>query len=169
MIVSWMGRYREVVAAFVRHGNTVARFLNTKSEIYPGIFLSHQEWQVLEYIIEHESDDSIMSRISEQLAIPQSSFSKIIKLLYNYHLVAKYRMKGNHKNIILKATDIGIKVYESYSEVIRNGSFLKLFETLSVLSDEDLSIVAKAINELDDGIGADCSKPCTLELIPFED
>ena len=169
MIVSWMGRYREIVAAFVRHGNTVARFLNTRGEIYPGIFLSHQEWQVLEYIIEHESDDSNMNRISERLAIPQSSFSKIIKLLCDYHLVAKYRLSDNRKNIILKATQAGIKVYESYSEVIRSGTFQRLFEALSVLSDEDLSIVAKALNELDDGIGDDLSKACKRELIPVED
>ncbi|MEN6340348.1 MAG: MarR family winged helix-turn-helix transcriptional regulator [Clostridiaceae bacterium] len=169
MIVSWMGRYREIVAAFVRHGNTVARFLNTRGEIYPGIFLSHQEWQVLEYIIEHESDDSNMNRISERLAIPQSSFSKIIKLLYNYHLVAKYRITGNRKNIILKATEAGLKVYESYSEVIRNGAFEQLFETLSVLSDEELAIVVKAVNELDDRIGVDLSKAGKRELIRIED
>lgn len=169
MIISWMGRYRGIVAAFVRHGNTVARFQNTKSEIYPGIFLSQQEWQVLEYIVEHEEDDSNMNRISERLGIPQSTFSKTIKLLSGYHLVARYRIAGDRKSIILKATHTGIEVYESFSRIISNGAFQQFFETLSVLTDEQLAVVANAIGVMDDAINASFAKYGKRELIRMDD
>ena len=169
MIVSWMGRYREIVAALVRHGNTVARFQNIKSEIYPGIFLSQQEWQVLEYIVEHEDDDSNMNRISECLGIPQSTFSKTIKLLTGYRLVARFRISGNRKSIILKATQAGIEVYQSFSRVISGGAFQQFFDTLSVLTDEQLAVVAKAIGGMDDAINASYSKSGKRELIRMDD
>lgn len=169
MIVSWMGRYRETVAALVRHGNTVARFQNTKSEIYPGIFLSQQEWQVLEYIVEHEDDDSNMNRISERLGIPQSTFSKTIKLLTGYRLVARFRISGNRKSIILKATQSGIEVYQSFSRVISGGAFQQFFDTLSVLTDEQLAVVAKAIAGMDDAINASFAKSGKRELIRMDD
>ena len=169
MIVSWMGRYREIVAAFVRHGNTVARFQNSKSEIYPGIFLSQQEWQVLEYIVEHEDDDSNMNRISERLGIPQSTFSKTIKLLTGYRLVARFRISGNRKSIILKATHTGIEVYQSFSQVINGDTFQQFFKTLSALSDDQLAVVAKAISDLDDSINASYSKSGRRELIRMDD
>lgn len=164
-----MGRYRETVAALVRHGNIVARFQNTKSEIFPGIFLSQQEWQVLEYIVEHENDDSNMIRISERLGIPQSTFSKTIKLLTGYRLVARFRISGNRKSIILKATQFGIEVYQSFSRVISGGAFQQFFDTLSALTDEQLAVVAKAIVGMDDAINASFAKSGKRELIRMDD
>jgi len=168
MVVNWMGRYREIVAALVRHGNMAARSQFTRNEIYPGVSLTHQEWQVLEYIIEHASDDANMIQISERLAIPQSSFSKISKLLYEYQLIAKFRVFGNRKNIVLKATPRGEEVYQSYSQTIQSFAFDRFFESLSELSDRDLAIVTRAIEELDNVVAYATEKEAQKELIPIE-
>lgn len=169
LLVSWMGRYRAVVEALVRHGNMIARVVNQKGEVYPGILLTQHEWQVLEYIIEHENDDSNMIRISERLAIPQSSFSKITKLLCEYHLIAKYRISGNRKNIILKSTEFGQEVYLHYSGIIQNGIFRQFFENLEPLSDDQLETFSQAIRELDDTIQNDSRKTEKRELIRLDD
>lgn len=169
MLISWMGRYRAIVEALVRHGNIVARCVNIKGEIYPGIFLTQQEWQVLEYIIEHEDDDSNMIRISERLAIPQSSFSKITKTLYEYKLVARYRAAGNRKNIILKSTEKGQEIYTYYSNVISSGAFQQFFQNLESLSDEQLAIMTRALIELDNTIDNDSRDVSKKELIPLDD
>ena len=66
MNTGWMGRYRPLVAALVRHANIVQRTLSVKNETAEGICLNAQEWQVLEYIIEHLNDDAHMNLISDK-------------------------------------------------------------------------------------------------------
>ncbi len=168
MVSSWMGRYREIVAALVRHGNMAARSQFTRNEIYPGLSLTHQEWQVLEYIIEHETDDETMTQISDCLCIPQSSFSKISKLLYEEKLIARFRVFGNRKNIVLKATPYGKEVYESYSKTILNNVFQPFFDQLSGLSDADLATLAHAIQYLDQTVSNTTEKDAKKELIEID-
>lgn len=71
-----MGRYRPLVAALVRHTNIVQRTFSKRAPLTEGISLTAQEWQVFEYILEHQEDDSCMNCISEQLGIP------LVKYLY---------------------------------------------------------------------------------------
>ena len=168
MVTSWMGRYREIVAALVRHGNMAARSQFTRNEIYPGLSLTQQEWQVLEYIIEHETDDETMTQISECLCIPQSSFSKISKLLYEEKLIARYRVFGNRKNIVLKATPYGKEVYESYSQTIMTNVFQAFFENLRDITDADLAKLAHAIEELDQTVTNATEKDVKRELIEID-
>ncbi len=168
MVSSWMGRYREIVAALVRHGNMAARSQFTRNEIYPGLSLTHQEWQVLEYIIEHETDDETMTQISDCLCIPQSSFSKISKLLYEEKLIARFRVFGNRKNIVLKATPYGKEVYESYSKTILTNVFQPFFDQLSGLSDADLATLAHAIQNLDQSVANATEKDTKKELIEID-
>ena len=165
---SWMGRYREIVAALVRHGNMVARSQYSRNEVSPGLSLTQQEWQVLEYIIEHESDDETMTQISEYLCIPQSSFSKISKMLYEEKLIARFRVFGNRKNIVLKATPFGKEVYDSYSQVILDNVFQSFFQNMSDISDADLARLAHAIKELDQTVSNAADKETKRELIRIE-
>lgn len=168
MVSSWMGRYRGIVAALVRHGNMAARSQFIRNEVYPGLSLTQQEWQVLEYIIEHETDDETMTQISECLCIPQSSFSKISKMLYEEKLIARFRVFGNRKNIVLKATPYGKEVYESYSKIILNNVFQVFFDQLSDLSDSNLAKLAQAIEYLDQSVTSATEKDQKKELIEID-
>jgi len=168
MVSSWMGRYRGIVAALVRHGNMAARSQYIRNEVYPGLSLTHQEWQVLEYIIEHESVDETMAQISECLCIPQSSFSKISKLLYEEKLIARFRVSGNRKNIVLKASPLGKEVYESYRQTILDNEFQSFFDILSGISDADLEKLANAIEALDQTISNAADKESKRELIRID-
>ena len=49
----WMGRYRNLVAALVQHSNIVMKASSEKAEVSRGIFLNPNEWQILEYLVEH--------------------------------------------------------------------------------------------------------------------
>jgi DNA-binding MarR family transcriptional regulator len=163
-----MGRYRGIVAALVRHGNMAARSQFARNEIYPGLSLTHQEWQVLEYIIEHETDDETMTQISERLAIPQSSFSKISKMLFEEKLIARYRVFGNRKNIVLKATPYGKEIYASYSQTTLTNLFHAFFESLSEISDADLAKLSNAIEGLDQMVLNSAEKDSKKELIEID-
>lgn len=146
MKLDWMGRYRELVAALTLQSNLYSKSLTVKSHIYEDIYLTAQEWQVLEYIVEHEQDDDSMKQLSERLAIPQSSFSKQTKLLCEYKLVDRYQLVGNRKNIILKPSEKGKKVYEIHAKALAKAPYQEFFESLSGISDKDLKTFVDALN-----------------------
>ena len=69
MGTEWMGRYRPLVAALVKHTNVVQRAAGRTVRLSEEVSLSTQEWQVFEYILEHQDDDSCMNHISERLGM----------------------------------------------------------------------------------------------------
>lgn len=146
--VSWMGRYRHLIESIVRHRNAFARVMNAKTEKFGDISMSIVEWEVLEYIIEHENDDSSMAQLSERLMIPSSSFSKISKTLCSYGLIEKYQMVNNRKNIILKPSDLGRKFYNDRASDLQEQIFDAFFKELENVSDEDLNHFAVALDAI---------------------
>jgi len=150
MLVSWMGRYRGIVEALVQHGNCCIRAANYKMSTSEGITLTAQEWQVLEYIIEHEDNDQNMTKLSEGLCIPQSSFSKMTGKLVKYGLLEKYQIVGNKKSVILKASELGKTFYEKNVEVIKQFVFDAFFRELEGFTDEQLAQFVKAIHVVDE-------------------
>ena len=143
-----MGRYRQLIETLVKHRNAFARVMNNKTESYDGTSISILEWEVLEYIIEHENDDSSMSQLSNRLSIPPSSLFKLSKTLCDYDLVAKYQMVGNKKNVILKPTEKGLDYYIKHAETLNNTIFGKFFEELSEFSDEQIEHIIRAIETI---------------------
>ncbi len=106
-MIEWMGRYRPLVAALVQHVNSVSKN-GVALFVYEDIYLTPNEWQVLEYIVEHREDDEHMTNMISSLAIPQSSFSRIQKKLCSMGLIERYQMTDNKKNIILKPTELAL-------------------------------------------------------------
>lgn len=145
MKIEWMGRYRPFVRALVQHTNTVTRSALEKHEMRSGILLSAPEWQMLEYLIEHENDMHNMADISESLGIAQSSLSKYAKYLCGIGLVERYRMEGNRKNIILRPSDAGRDFYCTIVDAFMKDSFSILFQALEDVPDDMLDLVTRAI------------------------
>lgn len=166
MSTDWMGRYRPLVAALVRHSNITQRIAGTRSPLAGGMQLSSQEWQVFEYILEHQNDDAHMNRISERLGIPQSSFSKIVKTLCGYGLVDKYQLAGNRKNIILRPSAKGCSVYSAHSSQVMAETFACFFDALDSLDDEDIAQFAKALDRLNQRLLQGDAPPKPPRLIP---
>lgn len=152
MSTEWMGRYRPLVAALVQHTNIVQRTMSAKTDIVDGIRLTPQEWQVFEYIIEHLNDDAHMNLISERLGIPQSSFSKMVKVLCGYGLIDKYQMTNNRKNIILRPSDYGLEVYARNSSSVMDSTFADFFSQLDPLGDEDIALFTQALEKLSENV-----------------
>lgn len=168
-MTDWMGRYRELVAAIVQHTNVVSKSNTMRRCFYEGIYMNSNEWQVMEYIIEHRDDDEKMTRMSETLGIPQSSFSKIVKSLVTMGLVERFRNVDNKKDIILKPTALAVKVYEFHADQSYRETFKPFFDALEGISDEDLETVAKAITLLSGHITEDAEQqPEKKPLIKIE-
>lgn len=150
----WMGRYRPLIAAIVKHTNLIAKIADKKTTLATGEQVSIHEWQVFEYIIEHESDDDRMIHISERLSIPQSSFSKMANYLCAIGLIEKTQMPGNRKNIILKPTEYGRQVYSQRVSVLGENLFFPFFEYLESVGDDGLNLFVKAFEQINASIEA---------------
>lgn len=145
-MIEWMGRYRALIEALVRHSNVTARFSSEHGEIGNGIALSSIEWQCLEYIYEHDNDNLQMSYFAERLGIAHSTFSKITKRLTALGLVDKYQMLGNKKNIILKPSQKGRDAYLAYSPHLSGGLWKDFFETMKDVPQESIDTFITAID-----------------------
>ncbi len=165
-MIEWMGRYRPVVAALVQHVNSVSK-AGVALFTYEDIYLTPNEWQVLEYIVEHREDDEHMANMISSLAIPQSSFSRIQKKLCSMGLLERYQMADNKKNIILKPTELALKVYEYHSDELYRYMFKPFFDELEGFSDEELGRFAHAIETLSKGAGKEDEKK-KIKLVKVE-
>lgn len=148
METEWMGRYRPLVAALVRHGNMVSRIQPVRFPMLNGIALNQQEWQILEYLLEYEQDDVCLCRISERLGMPQSTLSKAVKELCRLGLAERYRRGQNRKNVILHATPLGHELYREHIPSLREEYFKGFFDALEGMDDEALAVFTKAMGKL---------------------
>lgn len=161
----WMGRYRPLVAALVQHSNLVQRAPNMSVRLSNGVCLSPPEWQVFEYIIEHEDDDACMNSISEQLGIAQSTFSKIVKVLCSHGLVEKYRTESNRKNIILRPSDTAMALYQHHASTVSANMFREFFQLMDRLPDEDIQTFTEAVERLNASLNQNNRKNQKQRLI----
>lgn len=165
MSVEWMGRYRELVAALLQHANLAARVFSYPHEIAEDLKLKPHAWQVLEYLIEHETETVCMTRVSDALGIPQSSFSKIARQLADLGLVERFRTSLNRKNVLLKPTDKAREVYASHSQQLLERFFHFFFDRLDALDDASIAIFAQALNDMNQSIETLLDPPEEFHLI----
>ena len=168
METSWMGRYRSLVAALVQHGNLAGKNVGKKNDIGDGIMLSAQEWQILEHILEYHDETCNMVTMSNRLGVPQSSFSRAVKVLCSAGLVDKYQAVNNRKNIILKPTEYGCRLYERNAARLLQEQFRPFFDMLEPISDEDLNTVIRAIEYLNVSMDPDLQAGASPQLIKIE-
>ncbi len=152
MNTEWAGRYGEIIDALVAHSNCVMRTVNMKMDRGDGVMLSQHEYQVLAFLVQHETEDINMITISTSLMIPKSSLTKISKTLYSYGLVEKYQFVGNKKEIILKATGKGRDIYLNHSRNWSKNYFKPLCDGLSSLTDEELKVFSDALTNFTRGM-----------------
>lgn len=73
-------------------------------EIADGIYVDRLVWQIIEYFVEHRDNTENMIDIAAKLGIPQSSFSKKVKLLKEYGFIDRFIAEGNKKEIFIRPT-----------------------------------------------------------------
>lgn len=142
-----MGRYRELVRAFVSYSNATNRGVIESHRDGAFNFTQH-EYQILEYICEFEDDNRIMTDISRDLGISQSNVTKATKNLLAAGMIERYRLGNNRKSIVLRPTEQGKQAYiESYSKQI-SPVFDRFFACLEEFSDEQLKTIERAVRIL---------------------
>lgn len=171
MNVSWMGKYRIFVEKLVKFGNAYAQHYNTEKIFNTPVPLSSLQIQVLEYILENEEKNQKMTDIAARLGISPSTFTKHVKRMVDRGLLEKYHIEGNRKEIIVKASENGIKLYGMYSDYIHREVFQPIFQELDDLDDQTLAKFEKIL-ELACKMGGETvkkeEKTQTVKLIRLE-
>ena len=145
--MEWIGRYRSVVAAMIRYANVSQRLLTEhhySSE--HDVTICPQEWQVLEYLLEHPDNTLCMAAIADRLGLVPSTFSKCTQALIGNGLVERFRTPGNRKNVILRSTAKGRQFYHGEVDRFLAATYQPLFDGLSAFTDEQLSAFADTLN-----------------------
>ncbi|MBR5232209.1 MAG: winged helix-turn-helix transcriptional regulator [Clostridia bacterium] len=145
MQLEWMGDYREIVEKLIHYCNVYAAVYKKERLTHEGVTFSYSQVQVLEYLLENESNHDNMSIVAARLGIALSTFSKLVTALEAKGLLEKYFLEGNRKNIVVRVSDLGRSVYASYSKEISNTHFTHMFEALDNIPREYLPYIAQAL------------------------
>ena len=145
MQLQWMGEYREVVEKLIHYCNVYASVYKKECLTQCGVSFSFSQIQVLEYLLENEEKNDNMSIVAARLGIALSTFSKLVSALEKKGLLKKYFLEGNKKNIVVRVSDLGRKVYESYAEEIFRNHFANMFNVLDDIPKEYLPVIAQAL------------------------
>lgn len=165
----WMGRYRPLVAALVRHVNVISKLNEDfRIEIGDGVSIDRLSWQIIEYFVEHSDNTYNMIDISMKLGIPQSSFSKKVKQLKEYGFLDRFIAEGNKKEIFIRPTEKAIRFYKQNTIDHVSKHFLPFFEKLDRFSDEEIVAFTEALEVLTASCEAKEQQPQRLKYIKLE-
>lgn len=145
MYLNWMGKNRFFVEKMIQFANMYAAVYK-KEELYgTEIPISFEQVQVLEYLLENERLNQNMAMIAQRLGITPSNFTRIVNKLVKKGLLEKYYMEGNRKNIIIRVTDSGRELYQTYSRYISENFFSGFFEASEEISEEVLHKIGEGM------------------------
>ena len=162
----WMGRYRGLVAAFARHVNVISKLREGfRVEISDGVYIDRPAWQIMEYFIEHRGNTCNMNDIAAKLGIPQSSFSKKIKLLQEHGFIDRFYAEGNKKEIIIRPTEKAVQFYMQNSTDNVSKDWQPFFDKLEGFSDEQIAVITEAVETLTDTCESRETKPTKIRYI----
>ena len=149
MKLDWMGRHRNSIEAIIKMCNayTAVSYLPVIST--SELELSPNEIQVLEYLLENEEKRDNMSVIAERLQYSKSAFSKLVKQLVSKKLLDRFHEANNSKNVIIRPSEYGRKIYKEYSEaaVLR---WKPILDNMDKLSEKDEKAMIEVINAFAD-------------------
>ena len=161
------GRYKPLVKAIMKHANIVSSGLNEKIILGDQLVITLQEWLVAELVVEQREEYHSMVELSRMIGIPPSSFFRMIGHLQRVGLVDKYRVQGNKKNIVLRPTELVMRIYEERTSGIGEEIWGAFYKELEDLSDTDILKITTAINRLNESLPS-ARYSQELELIKIE-
>lgn len=150
--LEWIGRYRDLVRELIFYANFSNRNPGRKmNEAVEGISLNKYEYQVLEYVLEHEREIRIQADVSRDLGLLPSVVTGAVRTLTHDHLVERFRLPGNKKSIVLRPTEKGREIYTIYHTRDIEGLFAPFFKALASVPDDQLEKMTEAMHRLNTG------------------
>lgn len=144
-----MDRYRDLLEKLIKYCNVYAQVYNKELPNGTDIHISFAQIQVLEYLLENEELHQNMSEVAGRLGISNSSFSKLVNKLVGKKLLVKHHTTQNRKDVIIRVSDYGKRIYAQYSKHIMEVHFSKMF---AIAEQIPLKEIQKLAQMLDAGL-----------------
>ena len=171
MKLEWMGEYRLLLEKLIHYCNVYSAASKKKLPPMEGVTFTFSQIQVVEYLIENEETTQNMSTIANRLGITFSTFSKVVNKLEEKGLLEKFYMEGNKKNIVIRVSGLGHRVYRAYVDYILQKHFNQMFEDLKDIPAEYLEAFARALSnplELDAETAAEEAQPVLIPCKAYD-
>lgn len=148
MKLQWMEKHRSLIEKMIRCGNVYAYTFRKQRSFGTESSFSVSQIQTLEYIIETEESDEKMSDMARRLGVSKATFSKNVNNLMEKGLLEKFHCEGNQKNIYVKPTEKGRKVYNEYATFILNDMFNDFLDKADKIPQEYIKQVEDMMDHL---------------------
>lgn len=145
-----MKNYGKLIEIIIRTYNEYST-LQTKQNYYgTDEPISLAQIQVIETILKNK--DNYMTYISKELGITKGTLTKSINKLESKGIVERYKLPTNKKEIYIKVTEKGEKIYNQYLEFTYEALFRYLIEAFDRLDPNSLEIVHNMFLKADEFI-----------------
>lgn len=136
MKLEWLGKYREFFENLYYYTNTYGQVYSLQEFHQTSVPCSLAQIQILEYILENEEENQKMAQIAERLGISPATFSKNVRKMVDKKLLERYQSTTNKKEIIIKTSALGKKVYQEYVTGLMDMRFRETFKILDEVPQE---------------------------------
>ncbi len=143
MELKWMGKYRDFFEYLYYYINTYEQVYTIQGFHETSVECSIAQIQILEYILENEERNQKMVQVARRLGVSAATFSKNVKKMTEKGLLEKYQKENNKKDIIVKVSPLGRKVYEEYVEGLMDMRFRETFQILDTIPDRYVEKIAR--------------------------
>ena len=141
MELQWKERHRSLIEKMIRYGNAYAFTFRKQRSFGTDTLFSASQIQTLEYILEAEDSDEKMMEMVARLGVSKATFSKNVKSLMEKGLLEKFHCEGNRKDVYVKPTDKGRKVYQEYTKFVCENLFDEILEIADQVPQEYLKLM----------------------------
>ncbi len=145
MKLEWMGEYRDVLEQLIKYCNVYASIYNKEILRAEDVSFSFAQIQVVEYLLENEELNQNMMTIAARLGITSSTFSKLVARLVKKGMLKKFHMQGNRKDIVVRVTPMGQRVYDAYAARVVERHFGRMFGAAKDIPREYLPLFAQML------------------------
>ncbi len=146
MQLEWLGKYRTFIESLIFYVNIYGQVYTSQGFHDTSVPCSVAQIQVLEYILENEEKNQKMAEVANRLGISPSAFSKNVKKMEEKGLLDRYHSVNNKKDVIIKASPLGRKVYQEYVDSLWERRFKKTFEILDEIPEVYIQKFTEMLN-----------------------
>ena len=136
----------EIIELFVRLANKHNSLMKIPLDFGIGSHLYHSEMHMIDQIGDHPEMN--ITELAGLIGVTKGAISQTVKKLESKGVVTRYKRGENEKEVFLKFTDIGKKIYNKHKEIDKE-AIIPLYEELKKYSDDKVYFLVEMFKWLD--------------------
>lgn len=143
-----MKEYQDIIEIMIRTYNEYST-LYTKQNYYgTDEPISLAQVQVIETVLKNKGN--YMTYLSKELGITKGTLTKSINKLEKKGIVERYKLPSNKKEIYIRVTEKGEKIYNQYLEFTYEALFRSMIDSFEKIDSNALEVVKNMFIKADE-------------------